>query len=130
MRGKESYLCSNTCFHMISNTSETRISLFDNEYSFNFSSVFKRNECKFSVFLVDFRIFEFIVMAAERHGRYLSDHEVVRIVTFLEEGRSQCYAVNLLNVKQSNISRAINRYHETGIWKKGRTGKKSDNNTS
>ncbi|KAL3282907.1 hypothetical protein HHI36_006065 [Cryptolaemus montrouzieri] len=55
-------------------------------------------------------------MAAERPGRYLSDHEVVRIAILLEEGRSKRYVTNLLNVNQSTLSRAINRYHETGEY--------------
>lgn len=44
--------------------------------------------------------------------------QVVRIVSLIEDGRSQRYVANLVGVNQSTVSRVVARYHETGGYQR------------
>jgi transposase len=44
----------------------------------------------------------------------LTRDQVIRIITLVEDGRSQRYVANLVGVNQSTVSRVVSRYQETG----------------
>jgi transposase len=55
-------------------------------------------------------------MNNNREHRHLSNIEVVKLVTLLEEGHHQQEVVLRLGVSQSVVSRAWRWYRETGNW--------------
>ncbi|KAJ3635150.1 hypothetical protein MTP99_008081 [Tenebrio molitor] len=55
-------------------------------------------------------------MNNNREHRHLSNIEVVKLVTLLEEGHHQQEVVLRLGVSQSVVSRAWQWYRETGIY--------------
>lgn len=51
-------------------------------------------------------------------GHNLSRDQVIRIVSLVEDGRSQRYVANVVGVNQSTVSRAMTRYTETGEYER------------
>lgn len=51
-----------------------------------------------------------------RHNRHLTEEEAVKVITLIEDGRSQRYVANIIGVQQSTISRVVRRYRETGQY--------------
>lgn len=48
----------------------------------------------------------------------LTRDQVVRIITLIEDGRSQRQVANLLEINQSSVSRVVARYRETGGYER------------
>lgn len=46
--------------------------------------------------------------------RRLTEEQAVKVITLIEDGRSQRYVANVIGVQQSTISRIVSRYRETG----------------
>lgn len=48
--------------------------------------------------------------------QHLSEEQAVKVITLIEDGRSQRYVANVTGVHQSTISRVVRRYRETGQY--------------
>lgn len=48
----------------------------------------------------------------------LTTEQVARIIALIEDGRTQTYVANLMNINQSSVSRAVSRYRETGNYRR------------